>query len=82
MQQKLQVEQESRISRAIEDLENNAKLESERSKQSLELQQVAEVALSNKFKNIVGDLRKSWEEEELQRAQVYLYFVVNIEFSS
>ena len=57
------------MQRALEDLERSARLESERAKQSMELQQAAEVALSTKFKSIVGDLRKSWEDEELQRAK-------------
>lgn len=69
LQEKVKDEQEARLHRAIEDLERNAKLESERAKQSLELQQSADIALSAKFKNIVGDLRKSWEEEEIQRAK-------------
>ena len=31
--------------------------------------QSAELAVSNKFKHLVGDLRKSWEEEEASRAK-------------
>jgi hypothetical protein len=31
--------------------------------------QSAELAVSNKFKHLVGDLRKSWEEEETSRAK-------------
>jgi len=69
LQDKIKSEQEARMQRALEDLERSARLESERAKQSMELQQAAEVALSNKFKSIVGDLRKSWEDEELQRAK-------------
>ena len=69
LQEKVKDEQEARLQRAIEDLERSAKLESERAKQALELQQAADVALSAKFKNIVGDLRKSWEDEEIQRAK-------------
>ena len=69
LQEKIKTEQEARMQRALEDLERSARLESERAKQSMELQQAAEVALSTKFKSIVGDLRKSWEDEELQRAK-------------
>lgn len=69
LQEKINIEQEVRMQQALEDLERNARLESERAKQSMELQQNTEVALALKFKNIVGDLRKSWEEEELQRAK-------------
>ncbi len=69
-------------------MEKNARIESERAKQSFETQQTVEKALryhifinlllnsltysptlSAKFKSIVGDLRHSWEEEELARAK-------------
>jgi hypothetical protein len=36
---------------------------------AFEIQQQSEVALAVKFKNIISDLRKSWEEEEMARAQ-------------
>lgn len=33
------------------------------------MQQAAEAAIAAKFKSIVGDLRRSWEEEESSRAK-------------
>lgn len=69
LQEKVKAEQESRMRRALEDLERNARLESERARQMFEAQQSAELAVSNKFKHLVGDLRKSWEEEEASRAK-------------
>ena len=53
-QEKIRDEQEARLQRAMDDLERSAKLESERAKQALELQQAADLALSAKFKHIVG----------------------------
>jgi hypothetical protein len=69
LQEKVKAEQESRMRRALEDLERNARLESERARQMFEAQQSAELAVSNKFKHLVGDLRRSWEEEEASRAK-------------
>jgi hypothetical protein len=69
LQEKVKAEQDSRMRRALEDLERNARLESERARQMFEAQQSAELAVSNKFKHLVGDLRKSWEEEETSRAK-------------
>lgn len=69
LQEKVKAEQESRMRRALEDLERNARLESERARQMFEAQQAAELAVSNKFKHLVGDLRRSWEEEESSRAK-------------
>jgi len=68
LHEKIKTEQEIRMTRAIDNLERNARIESERTKQSFDIQQEAEVTLSKKFKNIVSDLRKSWEEEEIGRA--------------
>ncbi len=48
--------------------QRSARVESERAKQSFEIQQEAELTLSHKFKGIVSDLRRSWEEEETGRA--------------
>jgi hypothetical protein len=48
--------------------QRSARIESERAKQSFEIQQEAELTLSQKFKGIVSDLRRSWEEEETGRA--------------
>lgn len=48
--------------------QRSARIESERAKQSFEIQQEAELTLSHKFKGIVSDLRRSWEEEETGRA--------------
>lgn len=57
------------MQRALDDLEKNARAESERAKQSFETQQSVERSLSAKFKTIVADLRRSWEDEELSRAK-------------
>jgi len=65
---KVKAEQEARMQRALDNLERSARIESERAKQSFEIQQEAELTLSQKFKSIVSDLRKSWEEEETGRA--------------
>jgi hypothetical protein len=45
-------------------IQRSARIESERAKQAFEIQQEAELTLSQKFKGIVSDLRRSWEEEE------------------
>ena len=50
-------------------MERSARLESERARQMFEAQQNAETIVSNKFKNLVSDLRRSWEEEEASRAK-------------
>lgn len=68
LQEKVKAEQEARMQRALENLERAARVESERAKQSFEIQQEAELTLSKKFKSIVSDLRRSWEEEETGRA--------------
>lgn len=68
LHEKVKAEQEARMQRALDNLERSAKIESERAKQSFEIQQEAEATLSKKFKSIVSDLRKSWEEEEIGRA--------------
>lgn len=68
LHEKVKSEQEARMQRALDNLERSARLESERVKQSFEIQQEAEMNLSKKFKSIVADLRKSWEEEETARA--------------
>ena len=49
------------MQRALDNLERSARIESERAKQSFEIQQEAELTLSQKFKSIVSDLRKSWD---------------------
>lgn len=69
LQEKIKAEQESRMRRALEDLERSARMESERARQMFEAQQNAETVVSNKFKHLVGDLRRSWEEEEASRAK-------------
>lgn len=68
LNEKVKAEQEARMQRALDNLERSARIEGERAKQSFEIQQEAELTLSKKFKSIVNDLRKSWEEEETGRA--------------
>lgn len=68
LHEKIKTEQETRMQRALDNLERSARIESERARQSFEIQQEAELTLSTKFKSIVSDLRKSWEEEETGRA--------------
>ncbi|KAJ1443438.1 hypothetical protein B484DRAFT_389466 [Ochromonadaceae sp. CCMP2298] len=68
LHEKMRAEQEARMQRALDNLERSARIESERAKQSFEIQQEAELTLSQKFKSIVADLRRSWEEEETGRA--------------
>ena len=69
LQEKVKAENEAKLERALDDLEKSARKESERARQLFEAQQAAEAALSVKFKGIVADLRKSWEEEEISRAR-------------
>lgn len=69
LQDKIKDEQELRMQRALDDLEKKAKAESERARQTFEAQQAAEKALSVKFKSVVADLRKSWEDEETARSK-------------
>lgn len=68
LHEKVKAEQEVRMQRALDNLERSARIESDRAKASFDIQQEAEAALSKKFKGIVADLRKSWEEEEVARA--------------
>ena len=68
LQDKVKNEQETRMQRALENIERSARIESERAKELFELQQEAENVLSSKFSGIVADLRKSWEEEESGRS--------------
>jgi hypothetical protein len=68
LHEKIRAEQEARMQRALDNLERSARVESERAKQSFDIQQEAEFTLSKKFKSIVSDLRRSWEEEEIGRA--------------
>jgi hypothetical protein len=68
LHEKVRAEQEARMQRALDNLERSARVESERAKQSFDIQQEAEFTLSKKFKSIVSDLRRSWEEEEIGRA--------------
>ncbi len=53
----------------MSDLEKSARAEGERARQAFEVQQAAEAAIAAKLKSIVGDLRRSWEEEETSRAK-------------
>lgn len=50
LQEKVKAEQDSRMRRALEDLERNARLESERARQMFEAQQV--IHIINYAKNI------------------------------
>lgn len=69
LQEKIKAEQEQRMKRALDDLEMRALTEGERARESIETQKAAEKVLSTKFKSIVADLRRSWEEEETNRAK-------------
>jgi hypothetical protein len=69
LQDKIRAEQELRMQRSLEDMERNVRLESERARQAFEAQQSAEAVMSSKFKELVADLRRSWEEGEATRAK-------------
>lgn len=49
LQEKVKAEQDSRMRRALEDLERNARLESERARQMFEAQQVSMNLRPNQF---------------------------------
>lgn len=70
LQEKIRAEQEASMQRALADLERSARAEGDRARQAFEAQQAAELAVSTKFKAIVGDLRRGWEEEESCRAKM------------
>jgi len=65
---KIQAESEARIQRSLDSLETAARAESDRSRASCETLQRAESQLAGKFKAVVADLRKSWEDEETGRS--------------
>lgn len=69
LQEKVKFEQEARMKRSLEDLERSTRSESERAKQMFEAEQTAELAVATKFKSLVSDLRRSWEEEEAVRSR-------------
>lgn len=69
LQDRVKAEQEARMRRALDDVERSARLEAERSRMAFEIQQQAEVAMSQKFKSMISDLQKDWESEEAKRAQ-------------
>jgi hypothetical protein len=55
------------MARTLKSLENQAKLEGERAKQARDFEYEVEHRLTMRLKDIITDLRKSWEEEELTR---------------
>lgn len=69
LREKISFEHEARMKRALEELEKTAVAESVRAKQAFELQQQAEAGINAKFKALVVDLRKSWEQEEIARSK-------------
>jgi len=69
LREKISFEHEARMKRSLEELEKSAVSESLRAKQAFELQQVAEAGINSKFKTLVVDLRKSWEQEEVARTK-------------
>lgn len=69
LKDKITFEHETRLKRSLEDLEKAALNESLRAKQAFELQQIAEAGINSKFKNLIVELRKSWEQEEVTRTK-------------
>ena len=69
LQDKVHREQEAQMRRALDLLEKSARAESERSRQTYEIQSAAEQAAAAKFKELVGDLRETWQKEETVRAK-------------
>lgn len=55
------------MARTLKSLENQAKLEGERARQAHDFEYEVEHRLTNRLKDIISDLRKSWEEEEVTR---------------
>ena len=68
LQEKVKIEQEARVQRALDNIERSARIESDRAKEVFNLQQEAENLLAEKFKGVIRDLRKSWEDEETGRS--------------
>ena len=69
LQEKVRMEQEAQMRRALDLLEKAARSESERSRQMYDIQSKAEAASSAKFQNLVSELRETWEAEEATRAK-------------
>ena len=69
LQDRVKAEQKARMCRALEDVERSARIESERTRMAFEIQQQSEVALAAKVKNVVSDMRRSWEDEEINRTK-------------
>lgn len=55
------------MARTLQSLENQAKLEGERARQAHDFEYEVEHRLTLRLKDIISDLRKSWEEEEVTR---------------
>lgn len=55
------------MARTLKSLENQAKLEGERARQAHDFEYEVEHRLTLRLKDIISDLRKSWEEEEVTR---------------
>ena len=69
LHEKVHQEQEAQMRRALDLLEKSARAESERSRQTYEIQSAAEAAAAAKFKELVNDLRDTWQKEESVRAK-------------
>lgn len=57
------------MSRTLKSLEHQAKLEGDRAKQAHDFEYEVEHRLTLRLKDIISDLRKSWEEEEITRVK-------------
>jgi hypothetical protein len=67
LRESIQSELEARMARTLKSLENQAKLEGERARQAHDFEYDVEHRLTNRLRDIISDLRKSWEEEEVTR---------------
>ena len=66
---RLAAEHGRRVDRAMDDLQRQAKAEADRARHALESQASSEVTSTQRFQQIVAELRSPWMEEEHARAK-------------
>lgn len=67
--QKSKIEGDLYMERALNHLESDVQHETNKLRETLEMQQAIEDATMAKMHSIISDLRKSWEDEEMSRAK-------------
>jgi len=69
LQDRVRTEQEAQMRRALDNLEKTARAKADTARLEQEIQSNAEMKASEKFQQLVADLRATWEEEEKARSK-------------